>query len=142
MVEIGKVIKADDKHKTVTVEFDRKSACGKCGMCLMAENNMKVELNLSNKVNAVIDDMVEVKMGEGYVLTSALIVYTIPIVLVGLALFITRNLSEIIQLISIGLALILGIIAAVISDRKIRNRKGFCPEIINILEKSKEEKRE
>jgi positive regulator of sigma E activity len=72
--ESGKVIKEDGRKKTVTVEFERKSACEKCGMCMMSKNNMTVSLTLKNNVDAQLGDIVEVSMGDGFVLTSAAIV--------------------------------------------------------------------
>lgn len=142
MIEKGKVIKIDNKKNTATVSFDRKSDCEKCGMCLMSKDKMKVEITLKNKVNAELNDIVEVSMGEGFVLTSAIIVYLIPVILIGLSLLFTRKYDEIIQIISIGLSLLIGLLIAFIIDKSIRNRKGFNPEIINIIEKSKEEQNE
>lgn len=139
MRESGKVIKEDARKKNVTVEFERKSACEKCGMCMMSKSNMTVSLTLKNNMGAKIGDTVEVSMGDSFVLTSAAIVYIIPLILGGIGLLITRNMSDWFQLIGIGAGLVGGLIVAVISDRKLRNRKGFRPEIINILEKSKEE---
>lgn len=140
MVETGKVISADSGKNQVTVQFDRKSACGKCGMCMMSEDKMKVELTLDNYLNAKIDDIVDVSMGGGYVLTSALIVYLIPLILVGISLFATKSLSEGIQIIGIIISLLFGILIAYISDKKLRNRKGYVPEIINIHQSKEETK--
>jgi len=139
MLEVGKVIKTDKEKNTATVEFDRKSACAKCGMCMMTEDQKKVEITLKNNIGAVEEDYVEVSMGGNFVLTAALIVYVIPLILIGVALFITKRMSEEIQLISAGGSLFVGFIISFIADRLIRNRKGYTPEIINILEKSKEE---
>lgn len=139
MVERGTVISVDSNKNTATVQFNRKSACDKCGMCLMSKDNMKVELTLNNTVNASAEDVVDVMLGDNYVLTSAIIVYMIPVALIAISLFVTRNMHELYQALSVGLSLLLGIVIAVIIDRKIKNHKGYSPEIINIIEKSKEE---
>ncbi|MGI6701479.1 MAG: SoxR reducing system RseC family protein [Christensenellales bacterium] len=138
MIETGKVISVDKEQNSVTVEFDRKSACGKCGMCLMSADKMKVELTLKNNLGAEVEDYVEVKIADSFVLSAALIVYIIPVIIFGIALFITRNMSEEIQIIVGGVSLVAGMAAAFIADRKIRNHKASTPEIINIL-KPKEE---
>lgn len=140
MQERGRVQSVDNKAKKVTVQFDRKSACDKCGMCLMSKDSMKVELVLDNELNACEGDIVDVSMGSGYVLTSSFVVYLIPIMLIVVGLLITRNLSELIQVIAITSALVISFTAIRIADKIIRNRKGFKPRIINIQEKSKEEK--
>jgi positive regulator of sigma E activity len=107
---------------------------------MMSEDKMKVELTLDNYLNAKIDDIVDVSMGGGYVLTSALIVYLIPLILVGISLFATKSLSEGIQIIGIIISLLIGILIAYISDKKLRNRKGYVPEIINIHQSKEETK--
>lgn len=141
MKEIGKVVSVNDKKGQITVQFDRKSQCEKCGMCMMSKDSKNVELNLENKVNAEIDDCVEVSMGDSFVLASAIIVYLIPVILVAISFIFTRQHSESIQIIGLIISLVLGVIIAYIIDKIIKNHKGYKPEIINIVEKSKEEKK-
>ena len=82
MTERGVVTKV--KGKKATVQFDRKSACDSCHMCAVTRDGMKVQIVIENTLDANVGDFVSVQMGERFVLTAALIVYIIPLVLVGI----------------------------------------------------------
>lgn len=133
MVEKGEVIKI--KKDRVVISFERKTECDKCGMCAFGKDDMKVKLTLKNDVNAVEGDIVEVSMGDKFVLASAFIVYLIPIFIVGLfiGLAIYFNLAEYIQIILAMLGLILGFIFSFFIDKKIKKEKGFSPVITAIV---------
>ncbi len=136
MLEIGKVTSISDNNKNITVQFDRKTACANCQMCLSSADNMKVEINVLNTLNAKLDDTVEVGIGDRYVLTSALIIYIIPVILVAIALIATQKISEIYQIISIFAALAVGIIISCILDKKMGKSKDSIPQLIRIVDKT------
>lgn len=133
MVETGEVIKT--KKDKVIISFERKTECDKCGMCAFGKDDMKVKLTLKNEVGAVKGDIVEVSMGDKFVLASAFIVYLIPIILVGLflGLAIYFNLAEYIQIILAVLGLVLGFVFSFLIDKKLKKKKGFSPVITAIV---------
>ena len=131
MIEKGTIVKI--KGDKATVQFDRKSACDKCHMCAVTKDGMKVKIVIENSLNACVGDVVSVSMGERFVLTAALIVYIIPLVLVGLGVGVGSLLSELAQvLLAVG-GLIIGFVIAFLLDRfVIRKRKGFAPRMTEI----------
>lgn len=133
MVERGLVKEIDKKSKLV-VEFDRKASCEKCGMCAFGKDNMKVSVKVDNTLNAKVGDIVEVKMGDKFVLASAAVVYIIPLILVALALILSRNLDELVQFALVMVSLVIGFTIAAFIDKKAKNNKGFVPTLVQIVE--------
>lgn len=133
MVEIGEVIKTEKGNATVS--FERKTACDKCGMCAFNKDDMKVKLVLKNDVNAKVGDVVEVSMGDRFVLISAVIVYLIPLVLVGLGILVGTlcNLEDYIQIILAVVGLVLGFVISAFIDKKLKKKKKYSPTITNIV---------
>ena len=133
MIEKGEVIKVDKKN--VVVSFERKTECDKCGMCAFGKDDMKVKVTLKNNVNAKIGDIVEVSMGDKFVLASAFIVYLIPIALIGIfiGIAVACNLSEVLQMVLALTGFVLGFIISAVIDKKIKNKKGFSPKITKIV---------
>lgn len=131
MTERGVVTKV--KGGKATVEFDRKSACDSCHMCAVTKDGMKVKIVIDNDLDARVGDVVNVGMGERFVLTAAFIVYIIPLVLVGVGVGIGSLLSELAQaLLAVG-GLVVGFAIAFLLDRfVIRKRKGFAPRMTEI----------
>lgn len=126
MTEKGVV--ASIKGKKATVRFDRRSACDKCHMCAVTKDGMKVEVTLDNVLGANVGDVVEVEMGEKYVLTAAAIVYVIPLVLMGAGIGIGTLLTELAQVLMAMGGLIIGFVIAMLLDKfVIRKKKGFSP---------------
>lgn len=128
MTEKGVVYKL--KGKRCVVRFDRRSACASCHMCNVAEDKQKVEVLLENSLDAKIGDIVEVEMGERYVLTAAVIVYVIPLILVGAGIGIGSLVSELCQILMAVGGFIFGFVIAALLDKfVIRKKKGFKPEM-------------
>ncbi len=131
MTERGVVTKV--KGNRATVEFDRKSACDSCHMCAVTRDGMKVKIVIDNCLDASVGDVVDVAMGERFVLTAALIVYIIPLVLVGVGIGVGSLLGELAQvLLALG-GLLVGFGVAIALDRcVIRKKKGFAPRMVAI----------
>lgn len=131
MTESGVVTKV--KGNRATVQFDRKSACDSCHMCAVTRDGMKVQIVIENSLGAQVGDIVNVRMGERFVLTAALIVYIIPLVLVGIGVGAGSLLTELAQvLLAVG-GLVVGFVIAFLLDRfVIRKRKGFAPQMVEI----------
>ncbi len=125
MTERGVVVKLKGR---AVVRFDRRGACDKCRMCAVTRDGMKVEALVENILGANVGDFVEVEMGERFVLTAAVIVYIIPLVLVGLGVGIGSLFSQTTQLVLAVGGLIAGFLTAYLLDRfVIRKKKGFAP---------------
>ncbi len=132
MTERGVVAKV--RKGKATVRFDRKSACDQCHMCAVTRDGMKVEIVIDNKLGANVGDFVEVEMSEKFVLTSAVIVYLIPLALTAIGVGVGSVLSELVQiLLSIG-GLVLGFVIAFLIDKfYVRKRPKFSPQMKAIL---------
>ncbi len=134
MTERGVVVKV--KGNRATVRFDRKSACDSCHMCAVTKDGMKVEVMLENNLNASVGDTVCVQMGDKFVLTSAVIVYIIPLILVGAGIGIGTHISDLAQILFALGGLVVGFVIAFLLDRfVIRKKKGFYPVMTEISSK-------
>lgn len=126
MTERGYVAKV--KGKKATVRFERRSACDKCHMCAVTKDGMQVEVVIENSLGANEGDFVEVEMGEKYVLTAAMIVYVIPLILIGIGIGVGTLINDIAQICLAVAGLVSGFGIAIILDRfVIRKKKGFVP---------------
>lgn len=141
MVECGKVEKVH-KNGYCVVSFDRRSACDQCHMCAVRKDGKKVELTVSNVLEAEAGDTVEVTMADHAVLTSAVIVYIIPLILVALAVWIGGFYSELTQVILTVAALVIGFMIAVVLGRVIKNKKGYAPVITKVIRATPDEIKE
>jgi len=132
MTERGVVHKV--KGKRATVQFDRTTACASCHMCSVAEDKQKVEVVIENTLDAKVGDVVEVEMGEKFVITAALIVYVIPLILVGAGIGIGSLVSELCQILMAIGGFVLGFVIAALLDKfVIRKKQGFRPTMKSIV---------
>ncbi len=138
MEEIGVVERVNAKKNTARVVFSRKSACDKCGMCLKSKDNMTVYVEIKNELDAKVGDNVAVVMGDNFVLRAALIVYIIPVILVGIAVAIGYSFRELVLFAMIVGALIIGLLCSVLIDRAIRNVKGYAPRMERLIIKEED----
>lgn len=139
MVEIGEVHKIDSANRA-TVRFPRKIACENCRMCFKPKDEMYAELVVKNTLQAKVGDKVSVKMGSQMVLVSSFIVYLAPVIVVAIALFLTRSLDELVSFaISIG-ALVASYIAISILDNWIKYNSKFAPQMAQIIQEDKDVK--
>lgn len=132
MRETGVVHKELSRNR-VKVRFPRRTACENCNMCLKPKNEMFVEIVCDNVLNAKVGDSVSVEMGEKSVLTAAFIVYLIPIILVTASMFAFKSLGEWWQFGSAITMLIIGFVFSSLIDKKLRKKKGFCPQMAEII---------
>ncbi|HKL93981.1 MAG TPA: SoxR reducing system RseC family protein [Clostridia bacterium] len=139
MLEIGKITKL--KKNSAVVSFDRKSACDSCHMCATTRGGMKVETLVPNALQANVGDYVEVEMGDKFVLTAAVIVYIIPLLLVGAGIGIGVLFSETVQIILAAAGLILGFVIAFLLDKVVKKKKGFSPQMVRIASESEIERK-
>ena len=132
MREVGVVHKV--RGKFATVRFDRKTACENCNMCLKPREANYVELRVKNNLSAKEGDRVEVAMGDRAVLTAALLVYAVPLIIMGVVLSVTYTLD-----IGICLGASFGSLAAafigvaLIDKFVIRKKKEYAPVMTQIV---------
>ena len=138
MEETGVVVKTDKNFATVKVE--RKSECKECGMCLFPKNADYIEFNADNSVGAKVGDEVMIRTSESGKILGALLVFLVPLLLIGVAAVIALTLikKEIYVLIlSLSFITVWFAILGLI-DKKLKNVKGFSSEILHIIDSEKE----
>lgn len=136
MQEIGKVSKTEGKYAIVKVQ--KKDECSKCGMCLFPKNASEIEFRAKNTLLAKEGDEVLINTSnERGKLVGILLVFLVPLLLIGLAVLIEKLFikNEIFILpISIGLIVVWFFMLSFIDKKIAKNDKYVC-EIIEILNK-------
>ena len=139
MREVGTVLQTKGDYAEVKV--DKKDACSKCGMCLFSGNVNHTVMSCVNKIGAQKDQQVVIDiLGKGKLL-GIFLVFIIPLILIGVSvlvslLVIKNELWTI--LISIA-SVVLWYVLLIPIDKKIKKRSGFCPSIIEIIDKGEDE---
>ena len=85
MKEVGIVSKI--QKDIVTVKVDKKDECSKCGMCLFPQGVNAITFNANNKVGAKLGDTVVIERYADGGLLSALLVFLVPLILIGVSVF-------------------------------------------------------
>ena len=78
MEHYGRVIQVNGP--TVEVEIAKSKECANCKACDMFDNREKVILTALNDINAREGDMVNVEVAPRQVLTSAVLVFLMPVI--------------------------------------------------------------
>ena len=136
MQEQGKVVSVNGK--IATVEVDKKDECSKCGMCLFPKGADGAYFHAENTLGAKDGDIVQIELGSNGNLIGAILVFLVPLILIGLSALITYLIikNEIYMLIlGVGSVVVWYVILAFI-DKKIGKSKTFSPKIIKIIEKN------
>lgn len=136
MQEIGKVSKIEGKYAIVKVQ--KKDECSKCGMCLFPKNASEIEFRAKNTLSAKENDDVLINTSnERGKLVGMLLVFLVPLLLIGIAVLIEKLFikNEIFILpISIGLIVVWFFMLSIIDKKIAKNDKYVC-EIIEIINK-------
>ena len=136
MQEIGKVSKIEGKYAIVKVQ--KKDECSKCGMCLFPKNASEIEFRAKNTLSAKENDDVLINTSnERGKLVGMLLVFLVPLLLIGIAVLIEKLFikNEIFILpISIGLIVVWFFMLSFIDKKIAKNDKYVC-EIIEIINK-------
>ncbi len=132
MIEVG--IVTECKGNRAKVKVDKKEECAKCGMCMFSKNASSIEFNANNDIGAKVGDKVELALNEGSKLIGALLVFLVPLLLIGLSAVITYLfIGKDIYLLAISLPLIvIWFIVLALIDKKIGKSKTFSPKITRI----------
>lgn len=133
MREIGTVEKID---KDITIiKVDKKDECSKCGMCLFPKGANSIEFIADNALSAKIGDKVIVERKEDGKFLGALLVFFVPLLLIGLSVFIGLVLIKwelSVLILSLSLIILWYIILSVI-DKKLIKLKKFRAVIVEIV---------
>ena len=135
MIEIAKVTAV--KGTVATVRLDKKDECSKCGMCLFKANASYVEFPADNAIGAKEGDIVKIERAEKLKALGVVLVFLVPLILIGLACGITFLFLEkdiwILPLSVIFILLWYTILAFI--DKKLGKLKGFDTVITQIVNK-------
>ena len=87
MTEQGVVVKTN--KNIATVKIDKKDECSKCGMCLFPKNASSIEFTAQNDLDAKVGDTVIIESKKDYKLLGAILVFLIPLLLIGISALVT-----------------------------------------------------
>lgn len=87
MREVGLITKIEGD--TATIKVDKKDECSKCGMCLFPKNASLIEINAKNSIGAAVGDTVEFERKKDGKFLGSILVFLIPLLLIGLSALIT-----------------------------------------------------
>lgn len=139
MIESGKVIKTYGDSADVAIP--RKEECSKCGLCAFPKGADKTIVSATNTVKAKVGDTVTVKAQKDFRLASIILVFLVPLLLIGLAVLINYLLINVeiwILILSVIFIILWYTILAII-DKKVFRNKNYCHVIVSIdREKSNE----
>ncbi len=130
---VGEVISTKDNY--AKIKTSRPSACGKCNKCgLINENTYNIEVDVINRLNAKVGDLVEIKE-QGSITLGSAIMYIFPLMFFIIGVYISmKTIGN--ELISFCIG-ILGIIIAIIILKKIDKtgvfKKKFSPIMVSII---------
>ena len=86
MKEAGKVV--DINGDDAKLRFNRTSMCSKCGACGMTAGKNEIIVSVRNSLNARVGDTVEIEFDSRNVLTSSLIAYIFPLIMLFIGIWI------------------------------------------------------
>lgn len=135
MQETGLV--TEIKNNFATVRIDKKDECSKCGMCLFPKGAGYTEVSAINGVGAKQGDSVIIEMHESGKLLGAILVFLIPLLLIGVSaviglVIIKWELSVLI--LSLALIIMWYAVLAIV-DKKLGKKTRFTHKIVRIKEK-------
>jgi sigma-E factor negative regulatory protein RseC len=136
MKERAEVVKT--YKNTATVKIDRKSECSSCKMCAFKSGTNFVKVRAKNDINAKVGDAVIIDLEKDNRLTASFLIYIVPLIFAAAGLLIGNFLGN--EILMFGLCLfmlVLGYIIIALIDKKLSDKKGFSPEIVQILSKEK-----
>ena len=123
------------KGDTAKVKIDKKDECSKCGMCLFPKNASSITVDAKNTLGAVVSDTVIVENSSEPKLIASILVFVIPLLLVGVSVLINYLWikSEIWILILGVLFIVLWYTILAVIDKKFVKLKKFSAKIIEII---------
>lgn len=108
MKEAGKVVNI--KGENAELLFNRTSMCAKCGACGMTAGKNTVVVTVKNSLNAKVGDTVEIEFESGNVLTSSMIAYIFPLIMLFTGVWIGYSIPQNIFEVKDVMAAIIGLV--------------------------------
>ena len=133
MKEVGIVSKI--QKDIATVKVDKKDECSKCGMCLFPQGVNAITFNANNKVGAKLGDTVVIERYADGGLLSALLVFLVPLILIGVSVFLGLCIIKwqiSVLILSLSLIILWYIILSKI-DKILKRKWGYKTIIVEIL---------
>ena len=137
MTENGIVVKTENG---IVVKVDKKTECSKCGMCAFPKNASHIDLKATSEIAVKVGDEVTVETSESLRFLSALLVFGVPLVLIGACALIGLLVfkSDIITLVSAVVITALYFVVLHFIDKKILKNKKFITKIIAVTKKAED----
>ena len=135
---------AQIQSRKSSVKIEKKDECLKCGMCLFPKGVDSVTLLAYNEVDAKEGDSVIVENKESAKLLGSILVFFVPLVLIGLSIFISFVFikKEIWSLFLSIIFIVCWYIILSLIDNKLKGIKKFSPEIVKVIEKGENDERD
>lgn len=137
MTERGVV--TEIRGNTAVVSVEKREQCKACGMCLFKDNG-KAQFYADNTVGAKVGDTVLIENRESGKLLGAILVFLIPLVILGAAVLAVRLFAIddlFIPIIGIGAIAVYYAFLAFM-DKKFRKIKAFTSTVAKIVNSATE----
>ena len=133
MREVGKVTKTENGYATVSI--DKKEECSKCGLCAFPKNANTIEFLSKNTINAQVGDTVLIERKTDGKMSGILLVFLVPLLLIGLSILITYTLigKEIWILILSAISLAVWYLVLNKIDKKLSKNDKFIANVLEIV---------
>ena len=133
MKEIGKVTEV--KGNIAKVSIDKKSECDKCGMCIFPKGADTIDFDCINKVDAKIGDTVEIQKEEKNKILSYILIFLVPLLLIGASALVGLLLIKIDYwvLILSAITLTVWFILLSVIDKAVKKSGKLSPVILNVI---------
>lgn len=117
------------------VRINRKSECESCKLCMFSKNAQYIDVRAKNEMNAKIGEDVKITFTASSQALSAVVVYMIPLLFafIGLIVGYFALNSEIWMAVFCFVFLAIAYIIVGCIDRALAKKRGYAPEIIEIL---------
>ena len=138
MRETGEIVQVNGK--TATVKVDKKTECDKCGMCLFPKGADGITFNAENTLGAKQGDTVILEREKDGKLLGAILVFLIPLLLIGLATVLAYTVikKEIYVLILSVVFIVVWFCALALIDKKLNKTFGYSTKIVEIVKTAEE----
>ena len=132
MKERAEVLKTDKNIATVKIE--RNSECASCKMCGFKKDSAFVKVRATNNIGAKKGDSVIIELQKDNRLAASFLVYIVPLFFAFAGLLIGKFTgSEVWAFFLCLIMLVLGYIIIAFIDKKLSQKKGYSPEIVQII---------
>lgn len=139
MREMGVVTEINGK--TTVVSVDKKDECSRCGLCLFKEGTNKAEFFVRSEADVSVGDTVEIEGSEKGKLVGAILVFLVPLLLIGVAVALNYLFikSEIWILVLSVITIALWYMTLAFLDKRLKLSGTFNARIVSLITKAQTE---